>query len=246
MKSIRIDLAMVDQKLVSSRTKAQDLIHAGHVFLDGVVVKSSSQIYNTGQITIAESELNRFVSRAGLKLEGALQQVSLQVEGFICLDIGMSTGGFTDCLLQKGAKKIIGVEVGQNQLAAKLKSNSAVRCFEKLNAKDLQLHPQFLSCVPDKLFNLCVIDVSFISLTHVLPQAARFSQRILALVKPQFELGPEALDKNGIVKDDKNYVQVESKIKMNLEKLEWKIESYFSSPLDGKDGNKEFFVYAHR
>jgi 23S rRNA (cytidine1920-2'-O)/16S rRNA (cytidine1409-2'-O)-methyltransferase len=246
MKSQRIDLVLVEKKLASSRTKAQDLIRAGHVFLDGKKVESVSHPYITGELSISESELNKFVSRGGLKLEGALKHIELNVKDFTCLDIGVSTGGFADCLLQYGAQKVVGIDVGQNQLADSLKSNLSLLAVEKLNAKLLSQDSRFIELVPQDLFNLCVIDVSFISLVHVLPQAVQFSQSILALVKPQFELNADALDKNGIVKDESNYALVETKIKDCLLKLNWKVESFFPSQLAGKDGNREFFVYAHK
>jgi 23S rRNA (cytidine1920-2'-O)/16S rRNA (cytidine1409-2'-O)-methyltransferase len=160
------------------------------------------------------------------------------------LDIGISTGGFSDCLLQGQAKFILGVEVGHGQLAKKLQDLKNLICLEGINARSLDQNPAFLAAKPVQDFDLCVIDVSFISLSLVLPQAMLFSKKILALVKPQFELGPDELDKNGIVKSPVHYPIIEEKIRKIFLDKNWQVNDYFSSELAGKDGNKEFFVYA--
>lgn len=250
MKSPRIDVIMVEQGLVSSRTKAQDLIRQGSVVLQTAneqkKITSPSWPYTGGEIKILQNNLDQYVSRAGLKLEGALERLSLSVADYGILDLGISTGGFADCLLQKGANKILGVEVGHSQLDEKLKKDSRITVLEGLNARYLDQSSSFLALVSNKDFDLCVIDVSFISLTYVLPQAAKYSKQILALVKPQFEVGPGGLGKGGVVKDASQYPLVEEKIRKLLLTLGWQVKDYFSSRIEGKDGNKEFFVYATR
>ena len=178
-------------------------------------------------------------------MAGALEATSLDVQGFRVLDVGISTGGFTDCLLQKGASEVVGLDVGHNQLDWKLKTDSRVKSFEGVNAR----------AIPADLFtgdfDLVVIDVSFISLTLVLFEALRFLKNggfLLALIKPQFEVGREEVGKGGIVKDPLLHSRVQDKIMEFCKKdngvfLELKI---FESPIEGTDGNKEFFIFGRR
>jgi 23S rRNA (cytidine1920-2'-O)/16S rRNA (cytidine1409-2'-O)-methyltransferase len=243
----RLDLQMVDQGLAPSRTRAQDLIKSGSVTVDGRLANSSSlQIDETAQIEILQSELTRYVSRGGLKLEGALRQVGFMVEGINALDVGISTGGFTDCLLQKGAKHVIGIDVGHAQLHPSLRSEARLTCIEGVNARDLDRNLHVLSNKPASGWDLVVVDVSFISLTLVLPAIQKVLSpqgRILALVKPQFEVGPEGLGKGGLVKNPSLYQEVEDKIRQFCSSHLLDVLGYFDSPIEGKDGNREFFVY---
>lgn len=265
---MRIDVWLVENGKVSSRQKAQELIGEGRVHLIDargrrqLVKKSSLTVPEAEfQIEVAETDGPEFVSRGGLKLSGALQRLSdFDVRGHTVLDLGISTGGFTDCLLQAGALGVVGVDVGHGQLAEKLRTDSRVTLLEGINARDAAAENStaralILKANRDRKFSRVVIDVSFISLKLVLPAAAALladsaaasdggSGKILALVKPQFEVGREGLGKNGIVKDAKLYPQVETSIRDTCVALGLKVEDFFESPILGSDGNKEYFIYA--
>jgi 23S rRNA (cytidine1920-2'-O)/16S rRNA (cytidine1409-2'-O)-methyltransferase len=235
----RLDVYLVEKGLASSRTKAQELIEAGLVLISGKPVTASSTKVEDVEIEIRSNVLEKFVSRAGLKLEGALEHLKISVKNLSVLDLGQSTGGFTDCLLQRGAKEITGIEVGHDQLAAKLKSHPQIKTFEGLNARDL-------SILGKAQFDLIVGDLSFISMTYILSEAFKYLKwggRFIFLVKPQFEVGPENLDKRGVVKDSSLYASLESKIKDEARKNGFEVKDYFPSVIDGKDGNKEFFIF---
>lgn len=244
---MRLDLFLVQFKNIESRTKAQDLIAQGLVLLKNKVLKKPSfdvtqDMYPS--ITILENDLNQYVSRAGFKLAGALDQVKQNVEGLKILDVGQSTGGFTDALLQRGASQVIGLDVGTAQLHEKIKNDSRVIYFENLNIKDIGSH-----ALNSETFDGIVCDVSFISLTKViafLKPLLKPKGFFLFLVKPQFECGPQALDKNGIVSDAKVYQVVQSDITAKCEQLFQGKTLFFESSIDGKDGNKEFFIYGHK
>jgi 23S rRNA (cytidine1920-2'-O)/16S rRNA (cytidine1409-2'-O)-methyltransferase len=199
------------------------------------------------EISVQKSSLDKYVSRAGLKIEGALHFLNLDVEGFHVLDVGISTGGFSDCLLQNGAVAIVGIDVGHNQLSPKLKSDPRLRLLEGVNAREIHTHPAVEKHRPEKGFDLVVVDVSFISLTLVLPSAVKMVKKpggcCLALVKPQFEVGPSGLGKNGIVKDKELYQNVRDKILKTVAELGGSSPQFFESPLEGKDGNQEFFCF---
>lgn len=250
----RLDLLMVESQLVSSRTKAQDLIRAGSVWISEdsqwVCAQTPSQTLSAEvRIEIRDDQLNRFVSRGGLKLESALERTSLNIKGWTCLDVGMSTGGFTDCLLQRGASKVIGVDVGRDQLHSRLKADPRVLSIEGVNARELEKLPEIQRQAPSGGWPLIVVDVSFISLTLILPSLDRIlahQGHILALVKPQFEVGPEGLGKGGVVKDVSLYQDVEKKILQKCLELGLRARDYFPSSIEGKDGNKEFFIFAQK
>lgn len=250
----RIDLLLVEMGKVPSRTKAQDLLKNQSLRLRTAkgwqTEISPSQIFSADEILeiefLASDEL-KYVSRAGLKMEGALTDCQWNVAGLSLLDIGISTGGFTDCLLQAGARQVIGVDVGHDQLHPKLKNDERVVLIEGCNARDLSKNKTVLDNTPQGGFPGVVIDVSFISLALILPEVVKFLSaegRVLALVKPQFELGPENLDRSGIVKDSKLYPILETKVKSMAEASGLVVESYFASKVPGKDGNREFFLYA--
>lgn len=242
--------------MVSSRTQAQELIEKGLVFLIRKnekikILKSSFEIDDntSNEVIIQENEFQKFVSRAGLKLDCALNFLKLDVSKMSVLDIGQSTGGFTDCLIQREAKKVVGIDVGHDQIHPDLKQNPKVICIEGLNAKDLKNNDQFLKSIPTELFDLVVMDVSFISITKIIPFLPDFvkkSGHYLFLVKPQFECGAALLDKNGIVKDTSVYVEIEKEIRSLVSRHFGKVEFYFESQLKGKDGNQEFFVYGKK
>jgi len=246
----RLDLALVDLALAPSRTKAQQMIEAGEVeiFAHGhwrVAEQASASLREPSHETIRvrpNSQTLKYVSRGGLKLESALKHLGLDPRGWKCLDLGISTGGFTDCLLQAGASEVVGIDVGHGQLSAKLASDSRVKHFEGLNARGLAD-----SHVIPRQLDICVVDLSFISLLQIIPVLREVLPpgcRLLALVKPQFEVGREGLDKNGIVRDEKLFDEVKVKILGALEKYGFSVKNYFPCELKGQDGNLEFFVFA--
>jgi 23S rRNA (cytidine1920-2'-O)/16S rRNA (cytidine1409-2'-O)-methyltransferase len=188
----------------------------------------------------------RYVSRGGLKLEGALKASGVQVQGLRCLDVGQSTGGFTDCLLQHGAAQVVGIDVGHAQVHPRISQDERVVCIEGVNARELEPGDQR---VPDALegFDLVVGDVSFISLTLVLPGVAHLLKptgHLLMLVKPQFELQPGQVGKGGIVKDESHYPFIENRVRTALTDLGLQVSAWMASPIEGGDGNREFFVLA--
>ncbi len=247
---MRVDLLLVEKGMASSRTRAQELIAAGKVFLliDGQkkIVRKASLKIEPGVELHVEGDASEFVSRGGIKLKGALERTRLDVRGVYALDVGISTGGFTDCLLQNGVRFVVGVDVGHDQLASKLRNDPRVRLFEGVNARDLS-HTPIRETIQGRKFDLIVVDVSFISLTIVLPELVQYlddNGRLLALVKPQFEVGREGLGKNGIVKNPELYAGVEKKIRDACAACALNVEDYFESPIEGSDGNREFFVLA--
>jgi 23S rRNA (cytidine1920-2'-O)/16S rRNA (cytidine1409-2'-O)-methyltransferase len=251
---LRLDLYLVQQKLANSRTQAQDFIQNGFVSniqneVKLVLSKSNYIVKETDKIVVESNRLQKFVSRAGLKLEAALKLLNLSVKDKVILDVGQSTGGFTDCLLQQGAAQVVGIDVGHGQLHESLKKNPKVISFENLNAKDLSINTAFLRTVPVNQFDLIVADVSFISLAKIIPSIANFINEggeYLLLVKPQFECGRENLDENGLVKDPKIFKTVEDEISAKALEYFKSVQSYFASEVLGKDGNQEFFIYGKK
>ena len=249
---MRADILLVERGLAPSRTAAQRLIAGGHVFTRVgpkgarvALTKPGVTLDDDIAIEVEASELNRFVSRGGLKLDGALDRVGLDVTGMRCLDVGQSTGGFTDCLLQRGASQVVGVDVGHEQLHPSLRSDSRVTYFEGVNARELTSATTGIAGD----FNLIVADVSFISLTKVLPQwpaLLALGGHVLSLVKPQFEVGAENIGRGGIVRDASLYAMVETSIREACAVAGLKVLDYFESPITGSDGNHEFFLYAQR
>lgn len=249
----RADLLLVELGLAPSRTTAQSLIETGRVFVDAngqrtIVSKSSQKLTAGTELYVVPDPADRFVSRGGLKMLGALQHTGLTVAGHCVLDVGISTGGFTDCLLQSGAARIIGIDVGHSQLAPRLAVDARVVLLEGVNARHLQptdIQPHLAGHAID----LIVVDVSFISLALVLPAAIpllRPGGVLLSLVKPQFEVGRDGLRKGGIVKDERLYLQVERKIRDLCTELDLQVHDFFDSPIKGGDGNREFFVFASK
>lgn len=256
---MRLDLLMFEKKLVSSRTKAQDLIQSGNVWYQNsdagqnshwIQAQNASEKVNvSAHITIKDEQFDLYVSRGGLKLAGALEKTKITLAEKIALDVGLSTGGFSDCLLQNGIKKIVGVDVGTGQLHSKLQNNEKLISLESLNARDLKAHARLMAHMPAEGFDVVVVDVSFISLNLILPsidQVLKNGGTVLALVKPQFEVGPQGLAKGGLVKDPELYTMVEDKVRKKCLELGWKVRDYFNSPIEGKDGNKEFFIWAEK
>lgn len=249
---MRLDQWLVKTKMAPSRTKAQELIRTGQVEVQvqgswKPVVQPSFAMGEDFQARVLSAELLRYVSRAGLKLEGALEHLNLDVNELRALDVGISTGGFTDCLLKKGCKSVVGFDVGHGQLHPSLKEDKRLRDFEGLHFKDLAKHGDFQETVGEG-FSLVVVDVSFCSLSLVLPslpQVLGAGAQVLALVKPQFEVGASHLNKAGVVKDGGLYGQVEVKIRDCAEALGFIVKDYFPSQLSGADGNQEYFLFLH-
>jgi 23S rRNA (cytidine1920-2'-O)/16S rRNA (cytidine1409-2'-O)-methyltransferase len=233
----RLDILIHKRALVESRKIASDLIKAGKVFVNGeVVIKPSKEFHEDSEVEI--SELPKYVSRAGLKLEKALDTFNIDVKSKIALDVGSSTGGFTDCLLQKGIRKVYAVDVGTNQLHEKIKSDERVISFEQTDIRKIEN-------LPEKV-DLVVIDVSFISLELILPSVKKFLKdngKIIVLVKPQFEVGKEKIGKGGIVKEENDRLEVLEKIKRISGGLGFEIKGQIESPIKGGDGNIEYLLY---
>lgn len=244
---MRLDQKLVELGIARSRSQAKEMIEAGNVSLNGELqLKASIKVSEGDSLKVKESELTKFVSRAGLKLEAALDRVKLNPSSLKVLDIGLSTGGFSDCLLQKGAQSVVGIDVGHDQLADKLKEDDRLVSFEGINAKELSKHSDVLEKIKD--VDLIVMDVSFISILKIIPEFSNCgflkTPAILSLVKPQFELSKKDLNKQGLVKEESKYLDIKENIIFELKNLKYEVEDYFPSPIKGGDGNKEFFVYA--
>jgi 23S rRNA (cytidine1920-2'-O)/16S rRNA (cytidine1409-2'-O)-methyltransferase len=264
---MRADQLLVERGLASSRSQAQRLIAGGLRWRSGelwrTVTKNGDEIPADAQLQLQDDSEARFVSRGGLKLQAALRQVALDVSGFTCLDVGQSTGGFTDCLLQQGAARVVGVDVGSAQLHPRLRADPRVLCLEKVNARSL-LASDLIAGYQDSTragglfglaegvnfeprFDLIVGDLSFISQTLVLPALVPLLQpggSLLMLVKPQFELQPAQVGKGGIVRDAGLYPVVEQRLRDCCAALHLRVTAWFDSPIEGGDGNREFFMCA--
>jgi len=240
MKANRLDVEMVARGLAESREQAQRFILAGEVWVDGQKWdKASKPCAASAKLEVRGQD--RYVGRGGHKLAGALAGFSLDVTGLRCLDLGSSTGGFTDCLLQHGARAVVAVDVGQGQLHWKLRNDPRVTLHEGVNARDLGVAP--LEGIQKESFDLVVADVSFISLRLVLPPAFDLLDsggRVVALIKPQFEAGREEVGRGGIVRD----AEVRRRVVEGL--VRWAADfplrsvGVIPSPLPGRDGNEEF------
>lgn len=239
MTKLRLDKLMVERGLAPSREKAQALIMAGQVVVgDHAVDKSGHQVPNDVEIRI-KGDVLPYVSRGGLKLRKALDQFGLDVNGLLAIDVGASTGGFTDCLLQAGVLKVFAVDVGHGQLAWKLQQDPRVVNIEKTNIR--YLTPEKLGETPD----LAVIDASFISLSKVLPATQLLVKpggRIIALIKPQFEVGKGEVGKGGIVRDPAAHRKVIEEVSRSAQEMGLSVAGLCESPITGADGNREFLI----
>ncbi len=241
MSKERLDLWMVSHGLVESRTKAQALIMAGEVFVDG------QKAVKPGQATGEDSRVEvatklKYVGRGGFKLEGALEGFGIDVRGFVCADFGSSTGGFTDCLLQLGAARVHAIDVGTNQLDWRLRSDPRVIVREGVNARHLEADDL------GEYVDLAVCDVSFISATMIVPAMAgvlKSNGRMVVLVKPQFEVGRDHVGKGGIVREPELHAECCAKVRECVEALGFET-GMMESPITGAEGNKEFLLYAFR
>ena len=234
----RIDQTLVERGFFASRERAQRAIMAGEVRVgDRVFAKAAELIEIDAPISIVQPP--QFASRGALKLGGALDFFGVEVKGKTALDIGSSTGGFTDCLLQRGAAKLFAVDVGHGQLAWKLRNDPRVTVMEKVNARFLSRDD-----IPE-VADLCVIDVSFISLTLILPRAFELiapEGMILALIKPQFELQRKDVGRGGIVRELALHEKAQQKIVKFVEEANYHVVGLVPSTITGTDGNQEFFI----
>ena len=248
---MRADQLLLERGLAASRSQAQRLIASGVEWRLGTkpwqrVTKNGDELPLPSELRLLDTAEARYVSRGGLKLEGALQSSGLSAQGLRCLDVGQSTGGFTDCLLQQGAAQVVGLDVGHGQLHPRLRDDARVVCVERINARELELND---ARVPDVAlgFDLVVGDLSFISLTLVLPALLPLLTKggaLLMLVKPQFELQPSDIGKGGLVKDEASYVQVEARLREACAGLKLDVLGYWPSAIAGGDGNQEFWIGA--
>ncbi len=245
---MRADQLLVERGLAASRSQAQRLIASG-VRWRGPrgwqpVAKNGDELPAQAEIELLDAAEVRYVSRGGLKLEGALRASGIDPRGRDCLDVGQSTGGFTDCLLQAGAARVVGVDVGHGQLHERVRGDARVTALEGINARHLQ--PADL---PQATYGLVTGDLSFISLTLVLPALAPLLATdgdLLMLVKPQFELQPGQVGKGGIVRDAALHDEVQARVRAACEALGLRVAGWFDSPVAGGDGNREFFIHARR
>ena len=287
---MRIDQLLVQIQLASTRSQAQRLIADGVEWQQGDtwkrVAKNGDDVPEDAPVRLLNDAEARYVSRGGLKLEAALVRLGLNVTGFACLDVGQSTGGFTDCLLQHGAVSVVGVDVGSAQLHPQLRTDPRVLCVEGVNARGL-VADDLVAAYQDSVgadgmfdddealddedglhgedqtshladrsshgfvpaFDLVVADLSFISQTLVLPAVVpllKAGGTLLTLVKPQFELQPGQVGKGGIVKDPSMYLLVEQRVRDACADLDLTVTAWFDSPITGGDGNREFFICAHK
>ena len=234
----RLDKLLLDRGLVRSRQQAQALILGGDVLVNQQRIDKPGTRIEVPQRFDSNPPLP-YVSRGGLKLEKALEVFAPDIRDWVCLDIGASTGGFTDCLLQKGAAKVYTIDVGHNQLDWKLRNDERVVAIEGLNARYLKFEDVGVTV------DLITVDVSFISLTLILPVLRPFTKpatRILCLVKPQFEVGKEHVEKGGLVTDPQKHQQVIEKIKSAAIGLGYRVLGVIDSPILGAEGNKEFLL----
>lgn len=245
MKKARIDKLLVERGLAESMTKAQALVMRGVVLAnDQRVEKSSQEFAADSPIRLkGQSEESRYVGRGGLKLEKALSGFGLNVSGFVCLDVGASTGGFTDCLLQHGAGKVCAIDVGHNQIEWKLRQDARVEVRENVNARYLK-PADFIDS-----FDLIVMDVSFISVTKIFPAIVpllKEAGKIITLIKPQFEVMRGEVGKGGVVTDGEKHRRVVLKVNQAALANGLKVSDVIDSPILGAAGNKEFLAFYQR
>jgi 23S rRNA (cytidine1920-2'-O)/16S rRNA (cytidine1409-2'-O)-methyltransferase len=251
---MRADQLLVERRLAASRSQAQRLIAGGLRWRVGAaapwnaVGKSGDNLPDDAELQLLDDAEARYVSRGGLKLEGALRQSGVTAAGKHCLDVGQSTGGFTDCLLQQGAASVLGLDVGSGQLHPRLRADPRVTLLERVNARRLdaaQLNAMQSGAARGR-YSLIVADLSFISLTLVLSQLQTLlapGGDMLLLIKPQFELQPGQVGKGGIVRDAALHAEVEQRIRACCIGLGLAVVNWFDSPITGGDGNREFFAH---
>ena len=249
---MRVDQLLVQRQLALTRSAAQRLIASGVEWQDGSrwrrVAKNGDEVPVDAPLRVLDDAEVRYVSRGGLKLEAALAHTGLSVQGKDCLDVGQSTGGFTDVLLKAGAVRVVGLDVGAAQLHPSLRADPRVVCIEHVNARDAQVVKAAVDeAIQSPAFDVMVADVSFISLTLILPGVLpllRPLAEVLMLVKPQFELQPAQVGKGGVVRDPAMYALVKERMSQACAQSGLLVHDWFDSPITGGDGNREFFVHA--
>jgi 23S rRNA (cytidine1920-2'-O)/16S rRNA (cytidine1409-2'-O)-methyltransferase len=273
---MRADLFLVEHGFATTRSQAQRLIGSGvqwRVVVDEAevaapwkrVAKNGDEIADNAEVEVLDNTEAKYISRGGLKLEGALKATGLDVTGLRCLDVGQSTGGFTDCLLQHGAVQVVGVDVGHGQLHASMREDDRVICLEGINARSLTATDLVAACLDemqargqfdseneaeiDPVFDFLTGDLSFISLTLVLPAVVRLLKangHLLMLVKPQFELQPGQIGKGGIVREAVHFEFVEKRLRDCCAELGIEVLAWLPSAIEGGDGNREFFIHGKK
>ncbi len=240
---IRLDQLLVKRGLAETREKAKAMIMAGLVHVDGIQVDKAGHLVPVSASILLKEAHRPYVSRGGQKLEAALEHFSVNVKGQVLLDVGASTGGFTDCLLQHGARKVIAIDVGYGQLHWKIRQDPRVEVLEKTNIRNL---------TPEDIhmpIHGAVIDVSFISLKLVVPPVSNLIKRhafIISLIKPQFEVGKGQVGKGGVVRDPNLHQEVIERLRSFFESSGWTVQGHIPSPLLGPKGNREFLIYMTR
>ncbi len=240
----RLDVLLCEKGLAESREKAKTIIMSGIVYVNGVKEDKAGTTFqedNTELNIEVRGNTLRYVSRGGLKLEKAIESFGVNVDGCVCMDIGASTGGFTDCMLQNGASKVFAVDVGHGQLAWKLRNDERVICMEKTNIR--YITPADIN---NEMLDFASVDVSFISLDKVLPAAKPLLKKdaqMVCLIKPQFEAGREEVGKKGVVRDVKVHEKVIEKITDLSTKLGFAVLGLTFSPVKGPEGNIEYLIY---
>ncbi len=242
---MRLDVFLTENGYTRSRSRAKEFIESGNVVLDGVVIKKPSWEISTEDgitHTVELMSLEKYVSRGGLKLEGAIERFNIDVSGSVCVDIGASTGGFTDCLLKHGAGFVYAFDSGKDQLAEEILSNPFVLSREKFNARNLT--PEDIS--PHTCADIAVMDVSFISQTYIIPNVysvLRDGGIFISLIKPQFEAGAAALDKGGIVRSVSDRRRAVEKVVLCAAACGFELKGLMRSTIEGGDGNIEYLAY---
>lgn len=235
---IRLDDLLVERGLCVDLKFARSTIMTGVVSMDGKKMDKVGALVDVASHIEIKNLLNDYVSRGGLKLAHALRKFDVDVHGAVCVDVGSSTGGFTDCLLKNGAQKVYAVDVGYGLLDSKLRRDERVVVLERTNIRDLSAEK-----IPDSI-DLAVIDVSFIGLEKVFPKVEELAPKnIIALIKPQFELKPKDIGKGGIVRDEAKRQEAIEAVKRAAEHFNWKFQSIIESPIKGQKGNVEFLAY---
>lgn len=239
----RLDKLLVDKGLVQSRERARALILAGEVLVNGRVVDKAGEMVDASAGISLKGKDIPYVSRGGLKLEKALDEFKIDVAGKVAMDVGASTGGFTDCLLQRGAIKVYAIDVGYGQLDLKLRNDPRVVNIERQNIRYLERE-----IIPEPI-DMATIDASFISLTKVIPKVLEFLKdngELIALIKPQFEVGKGEVGKGGVVRDEAKQMAVVEKIKGFCEEMGLAVIGVIESPILGPKGNREFLIYLRK
>lgn len=241
----RLDTYLVQQGYASGRQKAKELLAAGYVSVNGAVVtKSARQVTETDTIVCAAPPA-RYVGRGGLKLEKAITQAGISLVGITAMDVGASTGGFTDCLLQNGARHVYAVDVGHDQLHPSLRADARVTVLEGTDVRS----PALAAAVPAGSIAFCTVDVSFVSLAHILPALMPYltdDARLMCLIKPQFEAGRSAVGKRGVVRDKRVHIRVLDTLCCLFSQLGWKPVLLTHSPITGGEGNIEYITLLER